>query len=40
VLAYPALPIPPDGDLRNVLALDGVPLAWTRSHGQAITWFG
>ncbi|WP_165945807.1 hypothetical protein [Micromonospora sp. KC606] len=24
----------------NVLALDGQPLAWTRSHGQAMTWFG
>jgi len=34
------LPTPPDGALRNVLALDGTPLAWTRSHGQAITWFG
>jgi hypothetical protein len=21
-------------------ALDGAPLAWTRSHGQAMTWFG
>ena len=26
--------------LHNVLALDGRPLAWTRAHGQAITWFG
>ena len=40
VLTYPALPTPPDGALRNVLALDGTPLAWTRPHGQAITWFG
>jgi len=40
VLAYPTLPTPPDGALRNVLALDGTPLAWTRPHGQAITWFG
>jgi hypothetical protein len=40
VLAYPALPTPPDEALRNVLALDGTPLAWTRTHGQAITWFG
>jgi hypothetical protein len=40
VLTYPALPAPPDGALRNVLALDGTPLAWTRSHGQAMTWFG
>jgi hypothetical protein len=40
VLTYRTLPTPPDGALRNVLALDGTPLAWTRSHGQAITWFG
>ncbi len=40
VLTYPTLPTPPDGALRNVLALDGTPLAWTRPHGQAITWFG
>ena len=30
---------PPDDALHNVLALDGTPLAWTRPHGQAITWF-
>ena len=23
----------------HVLALDGTPLAWSRSHGQAIIWF-
>ena len=40
VLIYPTLPAPPDEALRNVLALDGAPLAWTRPHGQAITWFG
>ena len=40
VLAYDILPSPPDGALRNVLALDGTPLAWTRSHGQTLTWFG
>jgi hypothetical protein len=40
VLIYPTLPTPPDEALRNVLALDGTPLAWTRPHGQAITWFG
>jgi hypothetical protein len=40
VLTYGTLPAPPDGALRNVLALDGTPLAWTRSHGQAISWFG
>jgi hypothetical protein len=39
VLTYDTLPTPPDGALRNVLALDGTPLAWTRSHGQAIIWF-
>jgi hypothetical protein len=40
VLRYDTLPTPPDGAGRNVLALDGTPLAWTRSHGQAIIWFG
>jgi hypothetical protein len=40
VLTYDGLPPPPDGPLCNVLALDGTPLAWTRLHGQAITWFG
>jgi hypothetical protein len=40
VLAHDGLPAPPDGALYNVLALDGEPLAWTRSHGQALTWFG
>lgn len=39
-LALGGLPAPPDGALYNVLSLDGVPLAWTRSHGQAMTWFG
>ena len=40
VLTYDTLPTAPDEALRNVLALDGTPLAWTRSHGQAMTWFG
>ncbi|MEV4464521.1 DUF2332 domain-containing protein [Micromonospora echinofusca] len=40
VLPHGALPEPPDGASYNVLALDGRPLAWTRSHGQAMTWFG
>jgi hypothetical protein len=40
VLPYDALPEPPDGALHNVLALDGTPRAWTRGHGQAISWFG
>ena len=39
VLPHDALPEPPGGALYNVLALDGKPLAWTRPHGQAITWF-
>jgi hypothetical protein len=39
VLHYDALPAPPISGLHNVLALDGKPLAWTRSHGQAMTWF-
>ncbi|MFC4534633.1 DUF2332 domain-containing protein [Sphaerisporangium dianthi] len=38
LLPYDALPEPPGGAL-HVLALDGVPLAWTRPHGQAISWF-
>jgi hypothetical protein len=40
VLPHGALPEPPDGRLHNVLALDGRPLAWARSHGQAMAWFG
>ncbi|WP_050778046.1 DUF2332 domain-containing protein [Micromonospora sp. ATCC 39149] len=39
VLGHDALPAPPDDALHNVLTLDGTPLAWTRSHGQAVTWF-
>jgi hypothetical protein len=39
LLRYAALPEPPDDALHNVLALDGTPLAWTRPHGQAISWF-
>ena len=35
-----ALPPPPDDAIYNVLALDGVPLAWNRSHGQSMVWFG
>jgi hypothetical protein len=38
VLTYDALPAPPGGGLHCVLALDGAPLAWTRPHGQAMTW--
>ncbi|MDO3700506.1 DUF2332 domain-containing protein [Micromonospora sp. C28SCA-DRY-2] len=40
VLPYDALPEPPGDAHHNVLALDGTPLAWTRGHGQAMTWFG
>ncbi len=39
VLPYATLPQPPGDALHNVLALDGTPLAWTRPHGQAMTWF-
>ncbi|GAB2935975.1 DUF2332 domain-containing protein [Micromonospora polyrhachis] len=40
VLPYDGLPRPPEGALHNVLALDGRPLAWTRGHGESMTWFG
>jgi hypothetical protein len=39
VVRYDSLPEPPDDAHHNVLALDGKPLAWTRGHGQAISWF-
>jgi len=39
VLVYESLPDAPGRALRNVLALDGRPLAWTRSHGQELIWF-
>jgi hypothetical protein len=39
VLRHEGLPSPPDGTHHNVLSLDGIPLAWTRGHGQAMTWF-
>jgi hypothetical protein len=39
VLPFEGLPEPPDDALHNVLALDGRPLAWTRGHGQSMTWF-
>lgn len=38
VLSHPPLPEPPSDTLHNVLSLDGTPLAWTRPHGQAMTW--
>ena len=40
VLPHKGLPAPPSGAFYNVLALDGRPLAYTRAHGQALTWFG
>lgn len=40
VLPRVGVPDPPDGGFHNLLALDGRPLAWTRGHGQAATWFG
>ncbi|MFG2055071.1 DUF2332 domain-containing protein [Micromonospora sp. NPDC048930] len=40
VLRHAALPAPPGGAFHNVLALDGTPVAWTRGHGEGITWFG
>ncbi|MEV5765754.1 DUF2332 domain-containing protein [Micromonospora sp. NPDC052213] len=40
VLPHDALPEEPGEALHNVLSLDGVPLAWTRTHGQAMTWWG
>jgi hypothetical protein len=39
VLHHGRLPEPPGDALYNLLALDGTPLAWTRSHGQAMHWF-
>lgn len=39
MLPHHRLPKPPGRALHNVLALDGAPLAWTRSHGQEIIWF-
>ncbi|GIE34912.1 hypothetical protein Ait01nite_079570 [Actinoplanes italicus] len=40
VVPFPDLPPAPDDTLHNVVALDGVPLAWARGHGQALSWFG
>ena len=41
VVPFPDLPPPPpDGLHKNVLALDGKPLAWTESHGRSLSWFG
>jgi hypothetical protein len=40
MVPYDRLPPSPDGALYNVLMLDGTPLAWARSHGQEVIWFG
>jgi hypothetical protein len=40
LVAHNGVPPPSDGLSYNLLALDGVPLAWTRPHGHAMTWFG
>ncbi|MEV4350427.1 DUF2332 domain-containing protein [Actinoplanes sp. NPDC049596] len=41
VLVYPDLPPAPGGPRhKNVLALDGKPLAWTQGHGEGMSWFG
>ncbi|MFG1990966.1 DUF2332 domain-containing protein [Actinoplanes sp. NPDC048988] len=39
VLVYPGLAAA-DPSHKNVLALDGKPLAWTAGHGEGMTWFG
>ncbi len=39
VMSYGSLPPAPWDTALNVLALDGRPLAWTRAHGQAMSWF-
>ncbi|SNS95705.1 hypothetical protein SAMN05421812_102506 [Asanoa hainanensis] len=40
VLGLDDLPAPPTDGFHNVLTLDGTPLAYSRGHGQAMTWFG
>jgi hypothetical protein len=40
MVPYDSLPRPPDDALYNVLTLDGTPLAFARSHGQEMIWFG
>jgi hypothetical protein len=39
IMSYGSLPPAPWDTAVNVLALDGRPLAWTRAHGQAMSWF-
>jgi hypothetical protein len=38
VLPHHAAPEPPSDALHNLVALNGVPVAWARSHGQAMIW--
>nr|WP_221377318.1 DUF2332 domain-containing protein [Actinoplanes polyasparticus] len=41
IIEYADLPAPPaDGRHKNVLSLDGKPLAWTEGHGRSMSWFG
>ncbi|GAA1810363.1 DUF2332 domain-containing protein [Luedemannella flava] len=40
VVVHDDLPEPPSDTFHNVLSLDGRPLAYTRPHGQGMTWFG
>ncbi|WP_344084134.1 DUF2332 domain-containing protein [Luedemannella helvata] len=39
VVEHGPLPAPPADTFHNVLSCDGVPLAYTRPHGQGMTWF-
>jgi hypothetical protein len=39
VVPFGDLPPAPDDTRHNVVSLDGVPLAWARGHGQAMSWF-
>ncbi|MET0422349.1 MAG: DUF2332 domain-containing protein [Actinoplanes sp.] len=39
-LDHDGLPPAPAAGMHNVLALDGHPLAYTRSHGESLAWFG
>ncbi|MGK5682569.1 DUF2332 domain-containing protein [Actinoplanes sp. URMC 104] len=41
VVPFDGLPDPPaGGPHKNVLALDGKPLAWAEAHGRSLAWFG
>ncbi len=40
IIPYAGLPAQPvDGLHKNILALDGKPLAWTEGHGRGMAWF-